>query len=282
MAAPRFASTSRGALKGRLDALDFALQEEQLGTAHAVSCALPLLEGFDGWVQILYGDVPNLPAQALQELYELRSPEGCALLTTEVPDPHGYGRIVRQGGEVKAIVEHKECSEAQLAINEINAGVYLVHANFLRQHLKAIARSDKVGEFYLTDLVAIAAGREGARAVVWPEAQALEGVNDRAQLALAAAFAQAKINQRWLGQGIGMRDPSRTIIGPEVQLGAEVELSPGVELWGRCIIEAGAEIGTGCVLHDTLIGAKTKLGPYCVGSHVAIDPDQEVEAFTQL
>lgn len=174
--------------------VDFALQPEQRGTADAVRCALPVLERFDGWLLIVNGDVPNITATTLERLIELgtQHPDGMALVTAVLDDPSGYGRIVRSDdGLVARIVEDKDCTGAERAITEINAGLYLARAGFVREHLSRISASNAQREFYLTDLVELA-GRHGsgARALVVDDPREVAGVNDRSQLAEAEAWAQ--------------------------------------------------------------------------------------------
>ncbi len=177
--------------------IDFSVQEQQLGTADAVRCALPALEGFDGVVLILYGDVPNIGASTLKELIALAEGGGLALITTHVEDPTGYGRIIRgsedeRGGEVVAIVEHKDASPAQRRITEVNAGLYAVPVSMLREHVQDIAAENEARELYLTDLIAIAAQGRGARALVLDDPQEAMGVNDQDQLTAANAWADGR------------------------------------------------------------------------------------------
>jgi bifunctional UDP-N-acetylglucosamine pyrophosphorylase/glucosamine-1-phosphate N-acetyltransferase len=177
------AAEVEAALRGRFPGVRFALQAEQRGTGHAVLCALPALAGHDGPVLILSGDVPGLRAETLRRLTAACATSGAGLaLATFVPDdPHGYGRIVRVGGEVRAIVEERDADAAQRAIRECNAGVYCARAALLRRELPGLGAANAQGEIYLTDLVARAAD-EGVVAV---EVAAVEvaGVNTPAQLA---------------------------------------------------------------------------------------------------
>lgn len=186
------AAEVRAALVDQPD-LRFAVQAEQRGTGHAVLCALPALAGQDGDVLILSGDVPRLRAGTLERLARARqaSPGGLALATFEPVVPAGYGRIVRdERGRVTAIVEERDASADQRAIGECNAGVYCASAELLRGELPRLGSANAQGEIYLTDLVAVAAGRGGVEALVVP-ADEVAGVNTREQLAALEAAARA-------------------------------------------------------------------------------------------
>ncbi len=179
----------QAALQGLPD-LRFALQSEQRGTGHAVQCALPALEGHDGPVLILSGDVPRLRGETLRALAAAcaASPGGLALATFAPADPTGYGRIVRDAaGEVRAIVEQRDATPEQRDIGECNAGVYCAEASLLRRELPRLGSSNAQGEIYLTDLIAAAAGQGGVTALRVP-ADEVAGVNTREQLAALEAM----------------------------------------------------------------------------------------------
>ncbi len=234
-------------------AIAFAHQVEQLGTADAVRCALEVLGEADGPVLILYGDVPNLQGETLGRLVAALPAGGLSLLTAVVPDPSGYGRIVRRAGAVMGIVEDRDCSATEREICEVNAGVYCVALSFLREHLRGVTSTNAAREFYLTDLVAVAAAQGGAQALVVTDAAEVAGVNDRVQLAAAARWAQQRVNARWMQAGVSMASPETTHIDVDACLAPGVALGPGVCVLGRSRLGAGVVVGANAVLEDVVL-----------------------------
>ncbi len=236
-----------------------ALQAEQRGTGHAVQMALAELGDLDGEVIVTYGDVPMLTSDTLADLVaEHRSlGSGVTVLTARVPDPTGYGRIVRDElGAVAGIVEHKDADEATRAIDEINSGIYVFEAETLRSGLAQLVPNNAQGELYLTDVLvhARAAGRlVGAYAIedLWQT----EGVNDRVQLSRMNAEMNRRILERWMRAGVTVIDPASTWVHATVDLGTDVTLLPGVSLEGATSVGAGATIGPDTTLVDVEIGA---------------------------
>ena len=167
----------------------FAVQDVQRGTADAVRCGLSALEDFAGWVFILYGDVPNIRASSLEALKSIAIQDGVAFISMRVDVPTGYGRVLRENGVPVSIVEHQECTDEQLAIHEVNAGLYLIHSDFLRLHLDQVDSGNSADEFYLTDLIAIAAKRGGVHAWTVSDPAEVMGVNTLEQLAAAERWA---------------------------------------------------------------------------------------------
>lgn len=237
-----------------------AVQEEQRGTGHAVQCGLSAVDDADVAL-LLYGDTPLVEAEDLRALLEATG-EGClGLLTTRVGDPTGYGRIVRSDGQVTRIVEHRDCDEAQRAIDEINPGMYAVALPFLREALEALTPDNDQGELYLTDVVAMAAQREP---VVDRHADAgtLVGVNDRAQLAAVEATLFERIADHWRRAGATVRPGARIDASVTIELDAVIEA--GAHLRGRTVIRRGARVDVGCVVDDGEIGPGAWLKPYVV------------------
>ena len=196
----------RGAFEG--EPLFFAEQPEPLGTAHAVSCAVPHLAGFDGDVYILSGDVPNLRAEALAPLADM--PGAVRLIGMAPADPAQYGRLVREGGALARIVEFKDCTPAQRSIGEVNAGIYAVNSTFLFDTLGRLGRNNAQGEYYLTDLVQHAhqAGLGASAHVLVGDAAAdVLGVNDRVERAEAEQRRQAHLRRRLMRAGVSFIDP---------------------------------------------------------------------------
>lgn len=261
----------------------FALQAEQLGTGHAAKVGLDALEGFEGHVLILSGDVPLLTQASVNALLAGLA-EGCpvALLSTELDDPTGYGRVLRTEDGVARIVEHKDASEAERAVNEVNAGIYAVEASFLRSALGRIGSDNAQSEYYLTDIVELAL-RDGHRVSgIVVGAEEVMGANDRAQLANLERLANARTIRAHLAAGVGFVAPELTRVGPDVEIGADALIHPGVHLRGHTKIGAGAVIDVGCVLTDAEVGPGVTLHPYSVLESARVDEGGSVGPFARL
>jgi bifunctional UDP-N-acetylglucosamine pyrophosphorylase/glucosamine-1-phosphate N-acetyltransferase len=246
-------------------------QAEQRGTGHAVRLAMPVLRRFAGIVVILYGDVPLLRRETVRALVGTARRYGClALVTTSPPDPTGYGRILRdQRGHVIGVVEQKDASEEELAIGEINAGIYAAPADFLRTATAGLSARNAQGEYYLTDIVARAARTIGVSAVD-ADFRDVAGINDRRQLGESEAIMRARINASWM-RHVTFHDAASTVIEPGVTLGVDVELGQGVSLRGSTRVGRAAHIDDGAVLIDTVVGAGAHVAPYTVafGAEIA-------------
>ena len=239
------------------EAVRYAVQEQQLGTGHAVRQAAPLLAGRCSHVLVTYGDMPLLRAETLRALIETQSHNTgpLTLLTIDAPQLDDFGRIVRDAaGRVTGIVELAQATPEQKAIVEKNVGAYCFNADWLWAHLPGLPLSPK-GEYYLTDIVALAVAENGNVAVVktGDEAETL-GINTRAQLAQAEAALRARINHKWMAEGVTVIDPATTYIEPTVALGRDTVLWPNVHLQGRTAIGSGCIIGPNTVVRDTVIG----------------------------
>ena len=226
-----------------------ALQEEQRGTGHAVRCALPALEGFSGDILILYGDAPLIRGATLRRLVETHRAEAAdlSLLTVRYDDPTGYGRIVRESdGRVRGIVEERDATPAERAITEVNPGFYCVRADVLRPLLAALRDDNTQHEFYLTDIVGLAA-QAGRRVIAIETERPAEvaGINTRAELARMEATLRTEIVERWMAAGVTFEDPATAYVGPDVEIGADTVIGPNVTLRGR------TRIGSGCRLDGT-------------------------------
>lgn len=236
-----------------------AVQEEQLGTAHAVRTAVDALGKLEGTVLVAYGDTPLLRTESLRDLLDEHERAGNAvtILSGVVPDPFGYGRIVRGAdGAVLAIVEEKDATDDQREIDEINSGILAFDATFLGEALGRIGNDNAKGEYYLTDAVAIArtAGRTiGARPV--EDAAEIEGANDRVQLAALGRRLNERILERWMRAGVTVVDPATTWIDVSVELEPDVTLLPGVQLLGATKVEEDAVVGPDSTLKDCEVGA---------------------------
>ncbi|AXT86897.1 bifunctional UDP-N-acetylglucosamine diphosphorylase/glucosamine-1-phosphate N-acetyltransferase GlmU [Aeromicrobium sp. A1-2] len=260
-----------------------AVQEERNGTGHAVRVALEsLAEPPRGTVLVTYGDVPLLSAQTLSELLVDHRASGrtVTILSAEVDNPTGYGRIVRDAvGSVTAIREHKDASEEERVICEINSGILAVEAEFLTHAVASLEANNSQGELYLTDIVgkAVLEGRPvGAHVLedVWQT----EGVNDRAQLARLGRELNHRLTQHWMSEGVTIVDPATTWIDSAVTIAPDVTLLPGTQLLGATVIGSGSTIGPDTTLRnvevgrdatvvrthgsDAVLGDGTTVGPY--------------------
>lgn len=240
-----------------------AVQEEQRGTGHAVSCGIEALgRRPSGTVVVTYGDAPLLEPGTLTALLEEHASAGNAItvLTAVVPDPTGYGRIIRATGakvnSVVAIVEDRDATPEQREITEINSGVYAFDAAVLADALGRISSHNAQGELYLTDVLTIAHG-DGRRigALVCDDTWQVEGVNDRVQLAGIGAELNRRIVRRWMRAGVTVIDPATTWIDVDVELARDVVLEPGTQLRGRTSVGEGAVVGPDSTLTDVTIGA---------------------------
>ncbi|ROL73705.1 UDP-N-acetylglucosamine diphosphorylase/glucosamine-1-phosphate N-acetyltransferase [Pseudomonas chlororaphis] len=236
------------------DDLNFVLQDKQLGTGHAVAQAVPFISA--DTVLILYGDVPLIEVDTLQRLLQKVGPEQLGLLTVELDDPTGYGRIVRDAtGQVTAIVEQKDANDAQRAITEGNTGILAVPAKRLGDWMSRLSNNNAQGEYYLTDVIAMAVGDGLVVATEQPhDAMEVQGANDRKQLAELERHYQLRAARRLMAQGVTLRDPSRFDIRGEVSVGRDVIIDINVILEGRVVIEDDVVIGPNCVIKDSTLG----------------------------
>jgi bifunctional UDP-N-acetylglucosamine pyrophosphorylase/glucosamine-1-phosphate N-acetyltransferase len=254
----------RAALPGA--PLRFAVQTEQLGTAHAVLSAKSALRGYTGSVLILSGDTPLLRTGTLQAVVaargRARAPLALAAMTLEAP--RGYGRVVRDGrGRAARVVEEKDASEAERQLREVNAGLYCADAAFLWKGLARVGAKNAQKEFYLTDLVAMADSSGGAAVVPVPAEEAA-GVNDRAELARAARLLVGRIAEDLMRSGVTIEDPSRFDCDEGAEIGADTVIEPNVRLRGRIRLGAGCTVGTGAVLVNAELGDGVTIKPYTV------------------
>ena len=242
--------------------LDFARQEPQLGTGHAVQQALPLLAD-DGVTLILSGDVPLTQAQTLQALIGACAGQHLALLTLELPDPSGYGRIVREGEVVQAIVEHKDASDEQRRITEIYSGIMAVPTRQLRSWLARLDNKNAQGEYYLTDVVKFAVA-DGVPVLAHriTDAAQVAGINSPLQLAELERTFQLRQAQALMEQGTRLADPARFDLRGQLLCGPDVEIDVGCVFEGRVELGAGVRIGAHCVIANAQIADGAVIHPY--------------------
>jgi bifunctional UDP-N-acetylglucosamine pyrophosphorylase/glucosamine-1-phosphate N-acetyltransferase len=254
-------------------------QRERLGTGHAVLQALPHVPDTHT-VLVLYGDVPLIRAQTLKELLALVGPKRISLLTVNLPEPSGYGRIVRNArGEVRKIVEHQEASRRELALRECNTGVLAAPARLLKAWLARVTPHNSQGEYYLTDVIALAVKEKIAvKPLAARQAAEALGINDKMQLAQAESSFRAQVTQELMRAGVTLADPARLDVRGSLQHGTDVFLDVNVVIEGQVKLGDRVRIGPGCVLRNSEIGADTEVFAHCVidsaviGEHCNIGP----------
>ncbi|OGP71412.1 MAG: UDP-N-acetylglucosamine diphosphorylase/glucosamine-1-phosphate N-acetyltransferase [Deltaproteobacteria bacterium RBG_16_50_11] len=266
--------------------LQFALQEEQLGTGHAVMQALPFLQDFTGTVLILCGDVPLVKLETLRSFIDAfrRSGSALSVLTTVVENPFGYGRVLRNtGGWLEKIVEEKDASEEEKLIREINTGIFLVRAPYLFQGLKEIGQENAQGEYYLTDLVEVAR-QKGLRCSAHMVADPMEvmGINTRIDVATAHEVLRKWKMQDLMLSGVTILDPQVTYVDRMVEVGKDTILHP------NCILEGKTKIGQRCIIEsnakmiDSIVGNEVIIRSNCVITESKIEDGAVIGPFSHL
>ena len=269
--------------------VQWALQEQQLGTGHAVMQGMPALESVDK-VLVLYGDVPLIQADTLQQLIDASMETSIGMLTVRVDEPHGYGRIVRdEFDRIIRIVEHKDASLDELTIDEINAGIMAMDRPELTAWLAALNNNNVQNEYYLTDVIDMAVNDGHVVASVQPHTpEEVEGINDRVQLAKMERFMQRRLAQQLMLQGVTMMDPERVDIRGTVHSGEDVTIDVNVILQGEIEIGRGVCIGANSVLKNCSIADKVTILQNCViedaeiGSNCTIGPFARIRPGTVL
>lgn len=262
-----------------------AVQEQQNGTGDAVAAGLAPIPGYAGTVIVTNGDVPLLRSETIAALHEAHTAAGAAVtvLSLELADPTGYGRIVRDGsGAVTEIVEQKDANDEQKLITEVNSGVFAFDGAILADALKRLNTDNAQGELYITDVLAIARGDgHSVGAFVAADAGELEGVNNRVQLAAAGKELNRRTVEAAMLGGATIVDPATTWIGVNVQVGADVIIHPNTQLWGATAIGDNAEIGPDTTLTDVTVGAGAKV-IRTQGERSTIGAEANVGPFTYL
>jgi bifunctional UDP-N-acetylglucosamine pyrophosphorylase/glucosamine-1-phosphate N-acetyltransferase len=261
----------------------WCLQAEQLGTGHAVLQALPSIPDAHR-VLVLYGDVPLLRAETVRPLLEGAGPRDLALLTAQLADPTGYGRLLRgASGALRSIVEEREASARQRRIREINTGVLLAPASLLRECLPRLRPREPHGEFYLTDLIALAVrARRRVVTVKAQDASEVLGVNDKLQLAAAESEYRRRRAQELMAQGVTLIDPGRIDLRGPITVGRDVLLDVNVVIDGPVHLADGVRIGPNCVLSRCSIGEGSVLHANCVVQDSQIGAACEIGPFSRL
>jgi bifunctional UDP-N-acetylglucosamine pyrophosphorylase/glucosamine-1-phosphate N-acetyltransferase len=258
-------------------------QAEQLGTAHALAQALPGIENGQR-VLVLYGDVPLLRAATLQELLARAPADGIGLLSAQLPEPTGYGRIVRDArGAVRRIVEEREASARERRLREINTGVLVAPARRLKQWLPLVKLRATQAEHYLTDIIEIASrARRPIVAIGASDAREVLGINDRQQLAAAEGVYRQRRAAELLAQGVTLVDPARIDLRGVLTMGRDVVLDVNVVLEGPVHLGDGVRIGANCVISNATLGERTRLHPNCVVQDAVIGSDCQIGPFTRV
>ncbi len=262
----------------------FAVQEQQLGTAHAVEQARPLLAGQAETILVTSADMPLISAETLHSLAEAQQahPGPMTMLVAESDSPRGFGRVVRDdGGFVRAIVEEADATPEELAIRLLNVGVYAFEAAWLWDALRRVPLSPK-GEYYVTALVELAV-RDGlnVQALTLANPEESIGVNTRVHLAEAAAAMQRRINTRWMLAGVTLLDPATTYIEPEVVIGRDTLVWPNTHLRGGTTIGQGCELGPNTYILDTQIGNRCRVFA-SVLEHAIVEDEVDIGPFGHL
>ena len=263
--------------------LRWVQQQTQLGTGHAVREAFPGVTP-NNTVLVLYGDVPLIRPESLSPLVKAAEGGALALLTLEFPDPSGYGRILRDGaGRVRAIVEHQDASAEERAVREINTGIMAMPGARLRQWLQQLENDNAQGEYYLTDVVAMAV-RDGVPIETATPAYTWEvmGVNSKTQLAELERIAQSRRARELLEQGVTLLDPARIDIRGRLTCGRDVVIDINVVFEGNVELADGVHIGPNNVLRDVRIGANTQILPNCVIEQSEIGAECRVGPFARM
>ena len=266
--------------------INWAVQEEQLGTGHAVLCAHDKFRGFDGDILILSGDVPLIEEQTLRTIIEHQrsSRADLSLLTAQLDNPKGYGRILRNAqGAIAGIVEEKDATGEQRQISEINTGVYVVSSPFLFEALAAVKNHNQQKEYYLTDIVAIALRqKKKVEAVHVDDVRETLGINSREDLAKMEKNLRDKINQKWMLAGVTLQDPDTTYIEETVRIGQDTVIGPNTHLKGKTVIGERCQIDGTAFLTDMEIGDDVLLKFSVVMTGSRIDRGAIIGPFAHL
>jgi bifunctional UDP-N-acetylglucosamine pyrophosphorylase/glucosamine-1-phosphate N-acetyltransferase len=239
------------------EGITYALQEEQLGTGHAVMTALPYIKEKKGHVLVVCGDTPLIQPETFKKLwdYHLKEEANCTILSTLLPDPAGYGRIVKEGDRVIKIVEQKDASPEELALNEINSGTYIFDLENLREAISELTPNNAQGEYYLTDVISIFVNRGlKVNALIAEDYREIMGINSRSQLAQAERILRERKIARLMDEGVTIIDPASTFIEQDVTIGRDTVIEPFTFLRGKTVIGSECIIGPEADIKDSSLG----------------------------
>ena len=262
--------------------VNWVLQTEQLGTAHAVQQAAPLFKDNENIV-VLYGDAPLITKETLEKLIDAKPENGIALLTVNLDNPTGYGRIIRENGNVVAIVEQKDANADQLNIKEVNTGVMVSDGASFKKWLARVGNNNSQGEYYLTDLIALA-NQDNCQvvAVQATDVMEVEGANNRLQLAALERYFQNKQAYKLLLEGVMIYDPARFDLRGTLEHGKDVEIDVNVIIEGSVKLGDRVKIGAGCVLKNVVIGNDVEIKPYSVLEDSVVGEKAAIGPFSRL
>ncbi len=261
------------------------VQDEQLGTGHAVKSAADRFQGFGGSLFVVSGDTPLLRAETVRSLLEEheRTKAAATILTSIPPDPTGYGRIIRDSdGKITGIVEHRDADTRQLKIGETNSSIYCFDSRKLFSALEHLGNDNVQGEYYLTDVIEILAGRgETIASRVVEDFTETLGINSRNQLAEALEVLQRRVNEAWMAEGVTMMSPAQTWIGVDVTIGRDTELLPQTYLLGSTTLGEGNRIGPNVRIFDSRVGSGCQISQSQI-REATIEDDVNVGPFCSV
>ncbi len=259
-----------------------AVQEPQLGTGHAVMQALPLLDG-EGMTLVLYGDVPLIQAATLQRLVQAAG-DGLAVLTVDLENPKGYGRIIRDStGRVQRIVEEKDATPAERLVRETNTGIMALPTARLQDWLSRLSNDNAQGEYYLTDVVALAVADGVPVHTAQPEGEwEVAGVNSKVQLAELERVYQLRLAHGLLEQGVRLADPARLDVRGQLRCGRDVAIDVGCVFEGEVVLEEAVDIGPYCVLKNVTVKASARIAAFSHLEGAVVGPDAIVGPYARL
>lgn len=259
---------------------EVACQDNQLGTAHAVNQALPLLKGFSGDAVILYGDTPLIKEETISRLIKHRQQKDCSvvLATMNIDNPTGYGRVIRNGsGDVLKIVEEKDATEKERQITEVNTGIYCFSYNTLLENIDKVSNNNEQNEYYLTDVISllVSSGKKVTAEII-DSNQAL-GVNSRKDLSIVSKIIRKEINEKLMASGVTLEDPATAYVEESVIIGSDTKVGPNVTIEGKTVIEGNCIIGANTHIKDSLVKEGAKItNSYIteaeIGKNAAIGP----------
>jgi bifunctional UDP-N-acetylglucosamine pyrophosphorylase/glucosamine-1-phosphate N-acetyltransferase len=270
---------------GSRPGMSLVVQEPQLGTAHALLTAEPVLRGATGTLLLLYGDVPLLSAATLGQLRELHesSRSAATVITAHVDNPFGYGRIIRTNGQIVRSVEEKDATPAERAIREINSGIYAFALDGLFDAIRGIAAQNAQGEYYLPDLIEIFRTRGlGVETLVLSSPDEIRGINSRRELAEVSRIVRQQKNAELMDAGVTIEDPATAYIDRDVVIGADTVIHPGVSIEGRTTIGRGCEIHSGARIIDSNLGDRVTIFNHTVITESRLADDAKVGPFAHL
>ena len=262
--------------------LIFVKQEPQMGTGHAVMQAVPELDESVPTL-ILYGDVPLIGIESLRRLVSVAGNERLGILTVEMPDPTGYGRIIRVDGRIRRIVEQKDGREEELAVKEINTGMMVVPTALLKRWLSSLTNDNVQGEYYLTDIVSRAVSENIDIVSSQPDdISETMGVNSKKQLAKLERVYQKNIASRLLDDGVSLADPDRIDVRGSLQCGRDVFIDVNCVFEGEVTLADGVTVGPNCVVRNCLIGENAEIRPFCHLDGAKIGPGSLIGPYARL